>query len=83
MVRFCHYVVRFCHYVVRFCHYVTSFDNSVLGFHHDATRFDRYVLCLHFMWWGSFVTSSFSLCMIINTRYQARSVLYANTHVRT
>ena len=68
--------------MVRFCHNVTRFDDYVLCLHHDVTRFDGYVLCFHhdelrsffdLPCLGSFMTSSFSLYVIINTARQKKT----------
>ena len=58
--------------MVRFCHYVTRCDGYVLCFRHDVTRSFFDALCLHFMWRGSFLMSSFSLYVIMNTARQMK-----------
>ena len=52
---------------------MTRFDGYVLCFHHDVLRSSFDLLCLHFMWRGSFKTSSFAPYVIFNTASQTKT----------
>ena len=52
---------------------MARFDGYVLCFHHDVLRSSFDVLCLHFMWRASFMTSSFAPYVIINTARQNKT----------
>ena len=66
----CGVVLSLCGEVLSLCDEVYCY---VLCFHDDVLRSSFDVLCSHFMWWGSFMTSSFAPYVIINTARQKTS----------